>query len=456
MTGSSIPEEAVAELCSVLGDRVLLDPDVMLAHTRDQCHLTPAGTPLAVVRATSTSDVVATMQWATASGAAVVVRGAGTGLAGGANAIDGGVVLDLARMDAILDIDPVARTARVQAGVVNGVLDAAARKVGLRYVPDPGSKDISTIGGNIATNAGGLCCVKHGVTADHVDSLVAVLADGRVIRPGRSTRKDVAGLDLVRLLTGSEGTLAVLVEATVRLLPLAPVTATAALTFSSLADAVATVRSLEMTPSVAELMDATTVQCVNDATGMGLDQDSAALVLVQCDGPSATSDIAHVLEAARACGALEVHATDDAAEGAAFMAARRAALPALERKGSVLLDDVSVPLHQLPTLVERIIALSARLGVCIGTFGHLADGNLHPTIVFDAHDPDACVRAEQAFAEILDLTLALDGSITGEHGVGTLKLAHLDRQIGFTELTLMREIKRVFDPANLLNPGKGY
>jgi glycolate oxidase subunit GlcD len=448
----------VTALLAALPGRVLTDPDAMVGYRRDQCLLADAGQPLAVVRAASVDDVVTTLTVASAHRTPVVTRGAGTGLAGAANALDGGIVLSLAGLNRILDVDVPGRTATVQPGVLNGDLDARARQHGLWYPPDPGSKATSTIGGNVATNAGGMCCAKYGVTADHVAALTAVLADGRLIHTGPPTRKNVAGLDLTRLLVGSEGTLAVITEATVRLRPLSPATATVVATFPSTQHAIDAVLEIGAVadPAVVELMDRTCIRAVNELTRMGLDETAGALVLLQCDGPSASHEAATCARLAEATGATEVLQTDDPDEGEQFMEARRLALTALERLGTTLLDDVAVQVHALPRLIASIARSATDHGVVIGTFGHAADGNLHPTIVYDATEPGAADRARAAFDEILAAALQLGGTISGEHGIGVLKTAYLDAQIGATERDLMRRIKAAFDPTGILNPGRAY
>lgn len=451
----AVPAVLAALTAALPPGRLLTDPASTEAYRRDQCLVAEAGTPAAVVRASDLEDVVTVLRVAHDARVPVVPRGAGTGLAGGANAVDGCLVLDVARMTA-LAVDPVARTATVGPGVLNADLDRAAREHGLFYAPDPGSRAISSIGGNLATNAGGMCCAKYGVTADHALALTTVLPGGEVVRTGRTTRKDVTGLDLTRLLVGSEGTLGVVVEAVVRLLPLPARTATAALTFPDVSTAVGAVLALleGTTPSACELMDTTTVRAVNALTRMGMEE--VPTVLVQCDGPDAAAEIALVAEVAAAHGALDVLPTDDEDEGRALMEARRVALTALERLGTVLLDDVGVPVHLLPRLVAGVEAAAARHALVVGCFGHAADGNLHPTIVYDAAQPGAVDRARACFDEIVDLALELGGTVSGEHGIGALKAAYVERQVGTAEQALMRRVKAAFDPHGIMNPGRAY
>lgn len=443
------------QLVQSVGD-VVTRPESLSSFRRDQAVMAPAGTPLIAVRARSVQDVIATVRLCNEFGVPLVTRGAGTGLAGGANAIDGCAVISMTAMNRILSIDPTARTATVEPGVINSDLDRAARAHGMWFAPDPGSRDICSIGGNLATNAGGMCCAKYGVTRDHVLQTTAVLGTGEVIRTGRATRKNGVGLDLTSLLVGSEGTLAILVEATVRLRTLGASPATVAATFPSVSAAVDSVVDLtaRCEPAALELMDAVTIRAVNDHTQMALDE-SGAVILAQFDGEGADGQASLYASIVSKNDGVPFQ-TDDISEGTALMAARRAAVPALEGKGTILLDDVAVPVHRLPELIASIEDISRERSAVIATFGHAADGNLHPTIVFDASQPAQVDAAKAAFGDILEAALALDGTVTGEHGVGSLKRAYADQQIGSLERALMRRIKDAFDPEGIMNPGKGY
>lgn len=439
------------------GGRVTADPDVLVAWSADRAAIPAVGRPAALVRARSVHDVAATLRWATERGVPVVPRGAGTGLAGGANAVDGCVVLTLASLDRVLEVDVPGRTARAEAGVLTADLGRAVAAHGLWYPPDPASRAISTLGGNVATNAGGSCCLKYGVTGDAVVALTAVLADGTVITTGGRTRKDVAGLDLTRLLVGSEGTLAVVVDVTVRLRPAPRPPATVVASFDDVVaagDAAVAVSDVAE-PSLLELLDGTTVRAVEDMTRMGLEAGTGALLLLQCDTADALAEADRCADACRAAGATYVAVTGDAEEGEALLAARRAAYPALERLGTTLLDDVCVPVPRVPDLVRAVERVAQRTGLTIGTFGHAGDGNLHPTVVYDARVPAQVAAAEEAFTAICDAALGLGGTLTGEHGIGLLKQPYLARQLGEAERALMARVKRAFDPAGILNPGKG-
>ncbi len=449
----------LGELERLLGaGRVVTDADVTAAHARDQAGLVPAGTPACLVRARSVDDVVQTLKLADEHLVAVVTRGAGTGLAGGANAVDGCIILDVSGMDRVLEIDPVARTATVEPGVINADLVAAVAEHGLWYAPDPASRAISSIGGNIATNAGGACCLKYGVTGDHVAGLTVVVPGGRIVRTGARTAKDVAGLDLTRLLIGSEGTLGVIVAATVRLLPTPAPPATLVASFPTLATAGAAIVALQAQPdlSLVEFMDRTTVRAVEAHIRMGLDTDAEALVLVQSDSLRAAADVAACETLCAEHGASFVAATDDPVEGEQFLHARRMALPALESRGAVLLDDVAVPVERIPDLLRAVDVIADDHDLVIGTFGHAGDGNVHPTIVFDPTDTDSEARARAAFVAIVRAAVEMGGTITGEHGVGLLKRDLLEEVADPTALALMQGIRRVFDPNGILNPGRGY
>jgi glycolate oxidase len=445
-------------LGQALPDRSVLDrdPDVIASYSRDQAPLAAAGVASALIRARTVDDVVATLRFAHTRGIPVVTRGAGTGLAGAANALDGCIVLSVSGLDRIVTIDVPNRLAVVEPGVLNGKLAEAVAGHGLFYAPDPASRDISTIGGNIATNAGGSCCLKYGVTGDHVAALDVVLADGARIRTGGLTRKNVAGLDLTRLLVGSEGTLGVIVGATLRLLR-APRKPSTLLAFFDTLDATAAA-IVEMTGrfdlSLLELMDRTTVRAVEEMTNMELDVDAAAMLLLQSDASDAEQITRDCEVLLHRLGAKSVLRTEDEDEGRMLLRSRRMALPALEKKGTTLLDDVAVPTRRIPEMVARIEQIAAEHALVIGTFGHAGDGNLHPTIVFDAADAESARRALLAFEAIVRSALALGGSLTGEHGVGLLKRPYLGEMMGSAELALMHRIKAAFDPRGILNPGR--
>jgi glycolate oxidase len=448
----------LSELADALpADALVTDPDVIEPYRYDRAETVAPGRPIAVVRARCTADVQAVVRIAAAHRVPVVTRGAGTGLSGGSAAIDGCITLSTERMRAI-EVDAAAMVAVVGPGLLNAEVKAAAREHGLWYPPDPSSFEICSIGGNMATNAGGLCCVKYGVTTDYVLGLEVVLADGSVVRLGGRTVKDVAGYDLKRLFVGSEGTLGVITSATLRLRPPPPPSSTVVATFADVVDAGRAVISImgSLRPSALELMDRTSVRAVEAQLRMGLDDTCGALLLGRSDAGGAQSTAeASVIEAAcRKAGATYVAATDDEDEGEQLMTARRMAIPCVEKLGTVLIDDVGVPIPRIPDLIAAVEEVALRTATTIAVIGHAGDGNFHPLVVFDRHDAEATARAEEAFGSVMDAALALGGTITGEHGVGTLKRGWLRPQLGPDVIALAGRIKDALDPLGILNPGK--
>jgi glycolate oxidase len=455
-------DDVVADLRAGLpGHVVVTDVDRLPSYRNDRAMFCPAGTPAAVVLARETAHVQHAVRVAAAHGVAVVPQGALTGLSGAANALDGCVVVSTVKMDKVLQIDPPNRLVVTQPGVLNADLSRAVADHGLFYPPDPSSWEICSIGGNLATNSGGLCCVKYGVTTDYVLGLEVVLASGEVLRTGRRTVKGVAGYDLTRLFVGSEGTLGVITEATLALRPATARPRTAAALFASArdaADVVADVVAAGVVPSLLEIMDATTIRAAGAYLRADLPADCAAMLLWQSDasGDGARVEVAAIGELARKRHATDVVEADDPAEADLLMAARRCVLMALDTLGTTLIDDVCVPRSRLGDLIEGVERIAARHNLVIGVVGHAGDGNMHPTVVFDAADPDATRRARQSFGEVMDLGLALGGTITGEHGVGVLKREWLAREIGPVSLQAHRAVKRALDPTGLFNPGKVF
>ena len=432
-------------------DRLATDPLTLAAHTTDRSGTRPYGGPLAVVHARRTEDVTVTLRHAHALRVPVVPRGAGTGLSGSATAGEGTLVLDLSGMNRILELSEDDQLAVVEPGVITAELDRAAGAHGLRYAPDPASAALSTIGGNIATNAGGLRCAKYGVTRDSVLGLEAVLADGTVVRTGRRTVKGVTGYDLTALLTGSEGTLAVITSATLRLRPLPVATATVAAyfpTFEEAAEASYAIGRAGVVPALAELVDGPVLHAVDPA----LRERGAALLLVQCDGAGAGAEAAAVARVLTRATLVET--TEEPAEAEALLAARRGALPALERLGRPLIEDIAVPRSRLAEAAREIREISRRHDVPVFTIAHAADGNLHPIIVVDPTLDGLPDAAWEAAGEIFALALRLGGTLTGEHGVGVLKRQWVADELGPAAHALQRRIKDAFDPRGILNPGK--
>ncbi|WP_240617304.1 FAD-binding oxidoreductase [Nocardioides speluncae] len=442
----------VAELRTVLGDAgVLTDPDVTRTYSRDMMPLAPSGQPLAVVLPESREQVQAVVRACAAASTPIVPRGAGSGLAGGANAVDGGVVLVTTKLDRIIEMDADNRLAVVEPGVVNDDLRRAAGKHDLYYPPDPSSSDWCTIGGNVATNAGGLCCVKYGVTADFVLGLEVVLADGELLRTGRRTVKGVAGYDLTSLFVGSEGTLGVITQATLALRPAPQAPATIVATFATTAAAgraVTNVVRRGLTPSLLEIMDRQSVRAVEAYLHTDLDADGALLLAQSDSGDAAEADVLRQVFAD--AGATLTHATTDLDEGRTLLAARRAVPPALERLGPALTDDVCVPRSRIAEFIDGCERIREECGLVIAVFGHAGDGNMHPKIIYAEDDVP---RARAAFAAILELALSLGGTITGEHGVGRLKQEWLARELGPVGVRTHHAIKAALDPAGLFNPG---
>ncbi|HEX6917526.1 MAG TPA: FAD-linked oxidase C-terminal domain-containing protein [Phycicoccus sp.] len=450
-------DEVVRELVEALPAGVVATSPVALEKYRhDWTRQGTAGTPVAAVRAETAAHVQETVRWAARHGVAVVPRGAGTSLSGGSMAVDGCVVLALERMRTV-EVDTVTRVAVAEPGALNVDVKRAAAAHGLWYPPDPSSYEICSIGGNVATNAGGLCCVKYGVTTDYVMGLDVVLADGTLVTLGGPRIKDVAGLPLLKLFVGSEGTLGIVTRVVLRLLPAQPPRSTVVATFPTVTAAATAVVALGRTvrASMVELMDRASVNVVEDYRSMGLDRSAGALLLVQSDAPGAAraEEVAVVEAACRTAGASEVVATDDPEEGELFLEARRLFFPAVEARGAVLPEDVGVPLPVLPELLAEVAAVAERHGVEIPVVAHAGDGNTHPAIVFDPADEDAERRARLAFDEVMEVAIRLGGTITGEHGVGRLKAAALPGQLGPDVMELTRRVKAALDPEGILNPG---
>ena len=436
--------------------RIKVDPDVVGAYSQDRAIFEGHGTATVLVTPHSTEEVVAAVLAAKAANAIIVPRGAGTGLTGAANAIDGCMVLSLHNMNEVLEIDLTNRMARVQPGVINIDLKEAVAKKGLYYPPDPASVDMSSIGGNVATNAGGLCCVKYGVTRDYVMGLEVVLASGEVINTGRRTIKSTTGLDLTGLFVGSEGLLGIITEVTVKLEPSPPPPQTAVAYFGDLpaaGKAINAVFDRGLQPTVMEIIDQAMLKIIEEHYPMDLDTEAACLILMQ-----SSPDDQPISELADLCtefGATFVYHAVDPDEGEMLLEVRRRAWPAAEKLGKALLpEDIAVKREHLPELLAGITQISEDLDVFIPVIGHAGDGNMHPLLVFDEHDPDELARIKDAFARIVHLALDLGGTLAGEHGVGTLKREFLEDEVDPIHHEMMKKVKATFDPENRLNPGK--
>jgi glycolate oxidase len=457
------PADVVAALrTQIPGRRLITDADSVGRYSHDEAEWAPHGKPLAVVRAKRTDEVATVVRTCARAGVPVVARGAGTGLSGGANALDGCVVVSFEDMNSIVEINPREQLAVVQPGVVNDDLRAACRERGAWYPPDPASSPWSTIGGNVATNAGGLCCVKYGVTRDYVLGMEAVVGTGEVVRLGRRTAKGVAGYDLCGLFVGSEGTLGLITEVTVRLLPGARAPErTVVGYFDSLVDAgraVAAVAESGVVPSALELLDRHCLVAVDEWKNMGLSAEGEVLLLGRCDTPGAAGEdeAETLLRCFDGGGATWSVRSTDEQEADALFAARRLAYPALERLGPVLTEDVCVPRAAVPEMLARVQAAGERHQTRIANVAHAGDGNLHPLILTAAGDDAARLRAQRAFDDILADAIDLGGTVTGEHGVGLLKRRGLHAEVGRTVIAMHHAVKLALDPAGIFNPGKVF
>jgi glycolate oxidase len=445
-----------------------LGPDRVFTRKEDLLTYAFDGTPMlgempgCVVFPGSAAQVAEVLRFANRERVPVVARGSGTGLSGGSVPLPGSIVLCTVRMDRILGIDAPNLVARVEAGAITAKLDEAAQPHGLFYPPDPGSMKVSTIGGNVAENSGGLRGLKYGVTRDYVMGLEVVLADGEVLRTGTACVKDVAGYYLKDLFVGSEGTLGVITEVLLKLVPRPAARKTLLATFGSMeaaARAVSAIVARKIIPCTLEFLDRTTIRCVEEHAKIGLPLDAEAILLMETDGHAAVvAEEAAAMEAvARAEGATAVSVARDADEATRLASARRTAFSALARVSpTTILEDATVPRSHLAEMIVFIQETARKHGVRVGTFGHMGDGNLHPTFLTDERDPAEIARVEKAFTEIFEKAVALGGTITGEHGVGLAKRKFLPMVVGPVGLALHRRLKQAFDPNGILNPGKMF
>ena len=445
-----------SELTTALGPAVSFEPADLEAMRADRSGHVSAAAPLALVTARGIVDVQATLRIASEHGVPVVPRGAGTGLAGGAIGGAGEIVLSTLAMTEILEINADDELAVVQPGILNEDLNVALAPHGLWFAPDPASKAISTVGGNIATNAGGLLCAKYGVTREAVLGLKIVLADGRLMTLGHRTVKGVTGYDLTALLIGSEGTLGIIVEATLKLraLPVGPV-ATIGAYFTSIEEAAAAsaaITAARLRPAAMELIDQSSLTGIGEYLGLELGSRGSYL-LVQLDGAAAAQEAEAAVDVIRSLGG-DAEITTDEAESERLFAIRREFHAAMTAKGTVLIEDVAVPRSQLPAMFAAITEIEKKYGMVIPTVAHAGDGNLHPNFIFPG--PDVPPAVWDAADELFLACLRLGGTLTGEHGVGILKRRWLRDELGEDQVTLQRELKRVFDPLGILNPGKVF
>jgi glycolate oxidase len=456
-------DAVAAALRAALGDRVDTDPGSLEAARSDKSGHASAGAPRAVVHAASVSDVQAVMRIATRTHTPVVAQGALTGLAGAANAGPGEIALSLRHMDRILEVRADDLLAVVEPGILNGTLNTALAADGLWWAPDPASRAISTVGGNIATGAGGLLCAKYGVVRDAVLALDVVLADGRLLHLGHRSVKGVTGLDLTALFIGSEGVLGVVVGATLKLRRLVPgEVCTIAATFPAVRDAAvgsAAVTAAGIQPAIMELMDAASLSAVHALLGMAPPAPGTAQLTIQTDGPAARVEADAIARALRDAGGA-VAVSHDADEGERLLAVRRSMHPAMETLGTTLIEDVAVPRSRLPAMFDEIARIEREHGVVIPVVAHAGDGNLHPNFVFPSagpgHESTVPDHIWAAADDLFRSALRLGGTLTGEHGIGVLKRRWLAEELGDDQWQLQRQIKAVFDPLGILNPGKVF
>jgi glycolate oxidase len=451
------PEEpgvVLRQLIDALGEAVLTDPKSLAEARTDRSGKTSDFDPICVVEAKSTDDVMAVMKIANQTLTPVVTRGAGSGLAGGAIGSLGEIVLSLAKMNKIMEISIENRWAQVQAGVINQDLNLAAQKLGLWFAPDPASRLWSTVGGNIATNAGGLLCAKYGVTREAVRQLTVVMANGEVMTLGHETVKGVTGLDLVGLMVGSEGTLGVITEAKVSLKPVDPHAVT---TLSAkAADITLAARAIQETirhglqPSVFELIDETCTRYITEHLEGVVLEKSFNMLIAQTDGAGAELLAEKIAQVWRDLG-LVVQVEE---RGEELLSFRRAMLPALEAKGKVLIEDVAVPISKMGEMLQALREIESQYGILIPTVAHAGDGNLHPNFVYN--EEEVSEHIWNAADAIFRKAISLGGTLTGEHGVGLLKRQWLIDELGQNQTKLQWQIKKVFDPNNILNPGKVF
>lgn len=448
-------------LAQIVGPQnVRFAPEDLIVYGYDASAPARDQVPMAVVSPASTEQVSAILRLASDNAIAVVSRGSGTSLSGGAAPVERSIIIVTNQLARILEINSANLSARVEPGVLTVEFAEAVQAQGLFYPPDPGSISISTIGGNVATNAGGLRGLKYGVTGDYVTGLKVVLASGEVLRTGSECKKDVAGYNLTSLFVGSEGTLGIITQVSIRLLPTPEAQRTMVAYFGD-ADSpprvVADIIQARIIPVTLELLDQVCLRSIEDYAHLGLSVEAAAMLLIEVDGPAVLLEgqIEQIATICRRNRASRVEVAKDDAEADRLKAARRSTLASLaRRKPTTILEDVTVPRDKIPAMVAQIRAIAERHRVEIALFGHAGDGNLHPTGMTDARDKQELARVEAAFDEIFSAAIELGGTITGEHGVGTKKRHVLPRQVGAVGIKTMKAVKLALDPKNILNPGK--
>jgi glycolate oxidase len=453
-------KEIIDRLKEAIGaERVLSSPVDLVAYSFDGTF--EQRLPDVVVLPETTEEVSAIVRLASQYDVPIVPRGMASGLAGGSIPVRGGIVLSLTRMNRVLEIDEENMIATVEAGVVTADLQAEVEKLGLFYPPDPSSIKQSTIGGNVACNAGGPRCLKYGVTEDYVLGLTIVLADGRVVKTGGKAIKYVTGFNIGQLFVGSEGALGIITEVILRLIARPPYARTALVHFPTLEDASRSVHAVltrGLVPATLELLDETAIECIEEAMHLGLPLDVEAILLIESDGADEESvrrEIDVIADICLETGASRVDVARSEEERAALWRARRSVSPSLARKApNKLGEDITVPRSAIPEAVRRIKAISEQYGLPIVVFGHAGDGNLHPNILFDRRDAEQWEKVEQIVGEIFQVALDLGGTLSGEHGIGTFKLPYMHQALGPASINIQWRIKQALDPQNILNPGK--
>jgi len=450
----------ITQLEKIVGKKgVLTSPEDLAVYSYDGTF--EESNPEIVVLPESTDQVSQVIKLAAKERIPIVTRGMASGLAAASVPFSGGIALVMTRMDKIVELDLENAMVHVEAGVVTADIQTYVEKYGLFYPPDPSSIRHSTIGGNIACNAGGPRCLKYGVTGDYVLGLTVVLADGSILKTGGKVIKDVVGYDLKSLFTGSEGTLGIITEALLKLTTKPKYARTALVEFSSIEDASKTVNEILMAgivPATLELMDQTAINCIEEALHIGLPTDVVAFLLIESDGvelEATTQEIESIAKICEKTGATKISLAKDESERANLWKARRSISPSLARLSpNKLGEDITVPRNAIPEAVKRLKAISQKYGLTIVIFGHAGDGNLHPNILFDKRDPEQMKTVELMVAEVFEVALALGGTLSGEHGVGTLKRPFMEKALGEVSVGIQKKIKQVMDPLNILNPGK--
>jgi len=459
--GFDMKQKQIERLIGIVGkESVITEVEDRITYSYDSTRLEYM--PDVVVQAKSAEEISGILKFANQEGIPVTPRGTATGLSGGCLAVNGGILLVIVHMNRILDINPVDLLIDVEAGIITEEVDRAASKYGLFYPPDPGSLKSSTIGGNIAENAGGLRGLKYGVTEDYVNGMEVVLPTGEIVQLGTRTVKGVTGYNLKSLMVGSEGTLGVITKATLSLLPKPPARASLLALFDKLTDAAQTVADIVsegVITSTMEIVDNVTINAIEDYLKIGLDRNIGAMLLIEVDGHQGAVDVEAgiVKQVATKNNALSCKLATSDKERDSLWTARRAALSSLARvKPSTILEDATVPRSRIVELVEAVNAIAKKYDMRIGTFGHAGDGNLHPTLLTDLRVPEEEQKVEKVVQEIFEVTVSLGGTLSGEHGIGISKAKYLGLEISPEVFELMKKVKRTFDPNNILNPGKMY